>query len=168
MPQQRSMPPFLAQNWKAQTNRLSSQGLVAQTTGSFKNRTNHVSFPLRITLGIAYLMLYCSKGLPLPPPSLAGSGQLRRDRRHKATSNLVLLCSELSSMSFWKPRPQILESRRTIPVFGRTDLYQNVTGRRWFFSDMLSMVLLARLVTSTFFNGVGDVFSTSAYDFLSP
>ena len=23
--------------------------------------------------------------------------------------------------------------RRTIPVFGKTDLYQNVTGRRWFF-----------------------------------
>ena len=34
---------------------------------------------------------------------------------------------------FWKPRPQISESRRTIPVSGKTDLYQNVTGRRWFF-----------------------------------
>ena len=83
MPQRRSMPPFLAQNWKAQTNRLSSQGLVAQPTHSFKNRTNHVSFPLCITLGIAYLMLYGSSRLPLPPPSLARSGQLRWGRRHR-------------------------------------------------------------------------------------
>ena len=43
-----------------------------------KNRTNHVSVPLRIPLGKANLMLYGSSGQPLPPPSLAGSGQLRR------------------------------------------------------------------------------------------
>ena len=41
---------------------------------------------------------------------------------YQETSNLVLLCSELSSISFWKPRPQILDSHRTIPVFGKTDL----------------------------------------------
>ena len=86
-------------------------------------------------------------------------GAIRKGKERDAGA----LCNCL--FGFWKPRPQILESRRTFPVFGKTDLDQNVTGRLWFFSDMLSMVLLACLVTSTFFNGVGDVFSTSAYDF---
>ena len=48
------------------------RGLSLNRQARSKNQTNHVSFQLRFTLGMAYPMPYGS-GLPLPPPSLAGS-----------------------------------------------------------------------------------------------
>ena len=51
---------------------LRDSGKPAQLTGACRSTDS------RTTLGIAYPMLNGSSGLPLPPPSLAGTGQLRR------------------------------------------------------------------------------------------
>ena len=72
MPQRRSVPRSLHKIERVRQTGSAKKGVVAQPTGSFKNRTNRVSCPLRITSGIANLMLNGSSGLPLPPPNLAG------------------------------------------------------------------------------------------------
>ena len=134
MPQRRTMPPFLAQNWKAQTNRLSSQGLVAQTTGSFKNRTNHVSFPLRITLGIAYLMFFTAKGYLCHLPVLQEVGNcigIDVTKPHRIWSccvrNFPPCPSGSRGLKFWNPvepfqcsvRPILIKMSLVVCVFFR-------------------------------------------------
>ena len=57
---------------KTQTNRLNSQGLVAQPTGSFRTRTSHVSFPVRTFPGTPCPGSRDSLVPPLPPPRPAG------------------------------------------------------------------------------------------------
>ena len=74
-------------------------------------QSRHVSFQLHFTLGIAYLMPYGSSGLPFPPPSLAGSGQLRR-QIHAARLELSACSSfdaPLSSLNSGtrKPSPML-------------------------------------------------------------
>ncbi len=97
-------------------NRLSSQGLVAQPTGSFKNQTNHVSFQFRVILGTACPMLYGSWGLLLPPPNHVERDSITRSMQSNDIQRLIahVVCLEWTSSEAslppfnsgtWKPSP---------------------------------------------------------------
>ena len=85
---------------------------------------SRASFRRRATPGTACPGLYGSSGLPLPPPSLAGHGQLRRQIHAAPTTNSAplptLFSLKLSACSFFEesPSPFQLWDQKTIPDEG--------------------------------------------------